>query len=210
MKQDVDTESLQKTGLILAIFQLLHTALTCRKEAAIPNYSVKKKCVPLMCFALLKEAIYVESIVSVWSRQSWNAWVYIKDYCENMTRHEIWPKRFISAIQKLKARLSEQRKRLCNGFFWGFILQLQNACALHPSLETITSAVQHSMVYIFSSYCFLCSILFQPRGGRNIHACFEDHKNMIRRLNSAQNYWWESQHMALTELSRSQTFEKIF
>lgn len=65
MKQDVDTESLQKTGLILAIFQLLHTALTCRKEAAIPNYSVKKKCVPLMCFALLKEAIYVESIVSV-------------------------------------------------------------------------------------------------------------------------------------------------
>lgn len=43
MKQDVDTESLQNIGLILAIFQLLHTAVICRKEAAIPNYSGKKK-----------------------------------------------------------------------------------------------------------------------------------------------------------------------
>lgn len=119
-----------------------------------------------MCFALLQETINVESSVTVWSRQSWNSWVYIKDYCENMTRHEIWPKRFVSAIWKLKAHLEEQ-KRLCNSFFEGFTLHLQNACASHPSLETITSAEQCSMVYIFSSFWFSCSILFQSWKRRN-------------------------------------------
>lgn len=120
-----------------------------------------------MCFAL-QEAAHLESNVTVWSRQSWNTWVYIKDYCENMTRHEIWPKRFVSATRKLKAHLEEQTRRLCNSFFGEFTLHLQNACASHSSLETITSAEQHSMVYIFSSFCFPCSILFQSWKRRNI------------------------------------------
>lgn len=46
MKQDVDAESLLKMGLILEIFQSLFTALTCRKEAAIPNYTERNSCVP--------------------------------------------------------------------------------------------------------------------------------------------------------------------
>lgn len=46
MKQDGDAESLQKIGLLLAIFQLLHIGLTCRKEAATPDYPEKKMCVP--------------------------------------------------------------------------------------------------------------------------------------------------------------------
>lgn len=121
-----------------------------------------------MCFALLQEAANFESNITVWSRQSWNSWVYIKDYCENMTRHEIWiPKRFVSAIWKLKAHLEEQTRRLCHSFF-GSLTHLQNACASHPSLETITSSEQHSMVYILSSFCFSCSILFQSWKRRNI------------------------------------------
>lgn len=46
MKQDVDTESLLKMGLILAIFQSLLATLTCRKEAATPNYTEKNPSVP--------------------------------------------------------------------------------------------------------------------------------------------------------------------
>lgn len=60
-------------------------------------------------------------------------------------------------------------------FLLGFYSSAQNACALHPSLETITSAEQHSMVYIFSSFAFSSS-LFQS-GRRHTHACFADHKN---------------------------------
>lgn len=44
MKQDGDAKSLQKIGLLLAIFQLLHTDLTSRKEAATSDYT-EKRCV---------------------------------------------------------------------------------------------------------------------------------------------------------------------
>lgn len=69
---------------------------------------------------------------------------------------------------KIESTFRKQTRRLCNSFFGGFTLHLQNACASHPSLETITSAEQHSMVYIFSSFCFPCSILFQSWKRRNI------------------------------------------
>lgn len=97
-----------------------------------------------------------------------------------MTRHEIWPKRFVSEVRKLKAHLEEQTRRLCNSFFGGFA-HLQNACASHPSLETITSAEQHSMVYIFSSFWFLC-ILFQSWKRRNIMPALRTKKIWARHL----------------------------
>lgn len=154
-----------------------------------------------MYFALLTEAIYVETNITVWSRQSWNAGVCIKDYCENMT----WnlTQQFYVSNMKTESTFRRTEEKIMLWFLLGFYSSAQNPCASHPSLETITSAEQHSMVYIFSSFAFFSSLFQSGRG--HIHDCFADHKNINRSLNSAQNYKWTSQHEAFTKLSTFHT-----